>query len=80
MVKPELYDDAVRLLKEANAKISDLESTLGNMVKPELYDDAERLLKEANAKISELGSRLAESDQSHHDAVRLYKDQKCTVT
>ena len=35
MVKPELYDDAVRLLKEANAKISDLESTLGNMEKRE---------------------------------------------
>ena len=52
------------LLSEANAKISDLESTLGNMVTSEKYAEAERQLEVANAKISDLGSRLAKADQS----------------
>jgi hypothetical protein len=46
MVKPELYDDAVRLYKEsqaqlteANTKNSDLEGKLANAVSPTVYDE-----------------------------------------
>ena len=96
MVKPELYDDAVRLYKEqqaqlteANTKISDLEGKLANAVSPTVYDDAVRLYKEqqaqlteANTKISDLEGKLANavSPTVYDDAVRLYKEQQAQLT
>ena len=59
MVKPELYDDAVRLLKEANAMISDLESKLAKA--DELYDDAVRLYKDQKAQLSIANDNFAQS-------------------
>ena len=59
MVKPELYDDAVRLLKEANAKISDLENKLAKA--DELYDDAVRLYKDQKAQLSKANENFEQA-------------------
>jgi hypothetical protein len=96
MVKPELYDDAVRLYKEsqaqlteANTKNSDLEGKLANAVSPTVYDDAVRLYKEsqaqlteANTKNSDLEGKLANavSPTVYDETVRLYKESQAQLT
>jgi DNA repair exonuclease SbcCD ATPase subunit len=70
------------LLSEANAKISDLESTLGNMVTSEKYAEAERQLEVANAKISDLESTLGNmvKPERHADVERLLKEANAKIS
>ena len=58
------------LLSEANAKISDLESTLGNMVTSEKYAEAERQLEVANTMTKLIQRRLAEACSNYKNGRR----------
>ena len=87
MVKPELYDDAVRLLKEANAKISELEGKLATAVSQSLYDETvqnyrqkEAELTAANTKNLELEGKLASVENFKNNATLNIKNLHAQLT
>ena len=67
----EKYADVERLLKEANAKISDLDKELAKF--DELYIDAVRLNKDQQA-------LLLKADEWKENALGLYKDKEEQVS